>query len=96
MMAICQALKEQRSPESVLDRAKEELVKFSDQGGLDHLQSHISKGKIALRRPGKPANVKNHMLVRNLKEEGLTQAEVARNLGLAKSTVSRYWKRETE
>ena len=40
-----------------------------------------------------PGNTKNADAVRELKALGLSQAEVAQRLGLASSTVFRYWQK---
>jgi len=43
------------------------------------------------RSKGKPSNTRAADAVKELKAAGLSQAETAERLGLAKSTVHRYW-----
>lgn len=91
LVAICVAIKEDAAPEEVLERAISALAVFSTEGGMAQLRSQLSDGKIVPRGPGKPTNAENMEAVGDLKAQGLSQAEIAKALGLSKSTVNRYW-----
>jgi DNA invertase Pin-like site-specific DNA recombinase len=74
-----------------LTRARDQLDAFQAEGGVELLHSHLV-GKELLQRPrGKPRNVKNAEAVKELQAAGWSKAEVVEKLGLAKSTVHRYW-----
>jgi transcriptional regulator with XRE-family HTH domain len=91
LLAICMAVNKDESYALTLSRARDQLDAFQAEGGLELLRSQLV-GKELLQRPrGKPRNMKNAEAVRELQTAGLSQAEVVEKLGLAKSTVHRYW-----
>ncbi len=92
LVAICVALSEDTAPQKIVERASNTLAEFSSQGGFVQLRSQLSEGKIKPRNPGKPANAKNIAAVTHLRSRGFSQAQISKELRLAKSTVSRYWK----
>ncbi len=92
LVAICVALRDGATPEKIVERASNTLAEFSSQGGFVQLRSQLTEGKITPRSPGKPANAKNIDAVIHLRSLGFSQAQISRELGLSKSTVSRYWK----
>jgi len=75
-----------------LIRARDHLDAFQAEGGLELLRSHLVGKELLQRTRGKPRNMKNAEAVRELQTAGLSQAEVVAKLGLAKSTVHRYWR----
>ncbi|WP_223508002.1 helix-turn-helix domain-containing protein [Pseudomonas sp. BF-B-25] len=91
LLAICMAVHKEEHYALTLLRARDQLDAFQAEGGLELLRSQFV-GKELLQRPrGKPKNMKNAEAVRELQAAGLSQAEVVEKLGLAKSTVHRYW-----
>jgi transcriptional regulator with XRE-family HTH domain len=91
LLAICMAVHKDEPYTLTLSRARDQLDAFQAEGGVELLRSQLI-GKELLQRPrGKPRNMKNAEAVRELQAAGLSQAEVAEKLGLAKSTVHRYW-----
>ena len=91
LITICVAVSKEETPQDVLQRAICELALFDEAGGLLEVQAQFEGGSLSKRSRGKPANKRNSTAVLTLKAQGKSQAEVARELGLAKSTVQRYW-----
>lgn len=92
LLAICMAVHKGEPYALTLGRARDQLDAFQAEGGVELLRSQLV-GKELLQRPrGKPRNMKNAEAVRELQAAGLSQAEVVEKLGLAKSTVHRYWR----
>lgn len=91
LVAICVAMHKGETPLDVLGSATRELKSFDEAGGLSGIKEQFAGDGLARRSPGKPANKQNAAAVLKLKAEGRSQAEVVRELGLAKSTVQRYW-----
>lgn len=92
LIALCVALREGAEPQKILQRASDTLIAFSTQDQMAQLRAQLSDGKIVPRKAGKPTNGANFASVTKLRERGLSQAEISRELGLSKSTVNRYWK----
>jgi transcriptional regulator with XRE-family HTH domain len=91
LLAICMAVNKDESYALTLSRARDQLDAFQAEGGLELLRSQFVGKKLLQRPRGKPRNMKNAEAVRELQAAGLSQAEVVEKLGLAKSTVHRYW-----
>lgn len=91
LLAICVAMQKGEPFESTLERAKAQLEMFRAEGGEELLRSQFAGKELVQRPRGKPGNAKNAEAVRELRAAGLSQAEVVERLGLARSTVHRYW-----
>jgi DNA invertase Pin-like site-specific DNA recombinase len=76
-----------------MDAALKQLQAFEKEGGLGILAEQLTDGGVAPRKPGKPQNKGSESVVRELKTAGMNQSQIARETGLALSTVHRYWKR---
>jgi len=91
LLAICMAVNKDEPYALTLSRARDQLDAFQAEGGLELLRSQLVGKELVKRPKGKPGNMKNAEAVRELQTAGLSQAEVVEKLGLAKSTVHRYW-----
>jgi transcriptional regulator with XRE-family HTH domain len=91
LVAICIALQKSEAPHEVLVDAIRELALFEAAGGLATIRKQFEGENLSKRSRGKPANTQNAAAVLKLKAQGMSQAEITRELGLAKSTVQRYW-----
>ncbi|MEJ6818047.1 helix-turn-helix transcriptional regulator [Pseudomonas sp. LF-5] len=92
LITLCVALSNNESPRATLERATTVLDQFLDSGGEQLIKAQFDDGKLIRRSRGKPLNRDNATKILKLKSEGHTQAYVVRTLGLAKSTVNRYWR----
>lgn len=95
LIALCVAIQKGEPTDATLKRAHAQLDSFRAEGGEELFRSQFVGNELKKRTPGKPRNTKNSEAVRVLKASGLTQAEVAQTLGLARSTVHRYWQQTT-
>jgi transcriptional regulator with XRE-family HTH domain len=93
LLAICIALAQGEAPRKALDRAMRQLEAFEALGGLEAIEQQFNGDSLVLHPRGKPTNKQNDADVLRLKASGMSQAEVAKALGLAKSTVWRYWQK---
>lgn len=92
LLAMCVAMQNEEHYSLILKRAADQLDEFQAEGGMALFSSQLI-GRELLQRPrGKPKKSKNEKAVRELRAAGFSQAEVVEKLGLAKSTVHRYWK----
>ena len=91
LLALCVAVQHDESFDVTINRAKSQLDQFRAEGGEQLLQSQFVGKKLVKRSKGKPGNSQAAEAVKALKGDGLSQAEAAKKLGLAKSTVHRYW-----
>ena len=91
LIALCVAIQKDEPTDTTFERARAELDSFKAEGGEELLRSQFVGKELKKRPAGKPSNTKNADAVRELKALGLSQAEVVQRLGLASSTVYRYW-----
>lgn len=94
LMALCLAIRDKESPESELKKAQKELLCFIESGGLNIMEDQMQDGALKKRGRGTRANAQSVSAVINLRKQGKTQAEAARELGLPTSTVQRYWQKD--
>ena len=78
--------------ELTLARASSALLDFYEAGGHELVAEHYIDGRLQTRSTGKPKRTKDLEAVKAMKAAGLTQADAVGQLGLAKTTVHRYWK----
>lgn len=93
LFAICLSTRRDTPFPALLESAAEQLQAFEQDGGLELLAAQFADGSVAYRKPGKPQNKDNESKIRKLKQDGMGQLQIARETGLALSTVHRYWKR---
>lgn len=93
LLALCVAVQNDESFEVTINRATAQLKHFRIEGGEELLQSQFVGKTLVKRSKGKPGNTRAADAVKELKASGFSQAQAAEKLGLAKSTVHRYWKR---
>lgn len=91
LLAMCVAVQNDESFETTLKRAKSQLNSFRHEGGEELLRRQFVGKELVIRPKGKPGNTEGAEAVKALKAAGFSQAETAQRLGLAKSTVHRYW-----
>lgn len=91
LIALCVAFQNGEPTDTTLKRARAQLDAFKAEGGEKVFHSQFVGKELKRRSPGKPGNTENAEAVRELKASGLSQAEVAQRLGMARSTVHRYW-----
>jgi transcriptional regulator with XRE-family HTH domain len=92
-LALCLSARDDIRLEGALERAKLQLDAFEKEGGLDLLSKQFEGKALMHRGRGKPLNEEGVAAVRDLKAMGMSRADAARQLGLAYSTVVRYWKK---
>jgi len=94
LVALCISLRDHVDPDAVIKGAIRDLSEFKAAGGLELLNQQFEGGELKRRPQSRPANASMIAAVADLKAQGMTRAEVARELGLSKSTVQRYWLKE--
>lgn len=93
LLALCMSKKLNTPYTALMETALKQLRAFEKEGGLGILAEQLPDGEVAHRNPGKPQNRQSESVVRELKAAGMNQSQIARETGLALSTVHRYWKR---
>lgn len=77
--------------ELTLSRASTALLDFQGAGGHELVAEHYLDGVLQTRPAGKPKRRKDLEAVKAMKAAGLTRADAVAQLGLARTTVQRYW-----
>ena len=93
LLALCMSKRLNTPYAALMETALKQLRAFEKEGGLGTLAEQLPDGEVAHRKPGKPQNKGSESIVRELKAAGMNQSQIARETGLALSTVHRYWKR---
>lgn len=89
LMALVCAAQDELTASDVLELAKKDLQSIS------LLKVTISLEAKAKPHPGVTAAAKSREEVQALKDQGYSQADIARKLGMAESTVRRHWHRQS-
>lgn len=92
LVALTISIQRGESFELTLSRASTALLDFREAGGHELVAEHYLGGVLQTRPAGKPKRGKDLSAVQAIKTAGLTQADAVKQLGLARSTVQRYWK----
>ncbi|MGF6096362.1 transcriptional regulator [uncultured Pseudomonas sp.] len=93
LLALCLSKRLNTPYPALMETALKQLRAFEKEGGLGILAEQFPDGEVCRRKPGKPQNRVSENVVRELKAAGMNQSQIARETGLALSTVHRYWKR---
>ncbi|MFK0310595.1 helix-turn-helix domain-containing protein [Pseudomonas sp. NPDC090233] len=88
LLALVHAADERKTPREILDQVHAELQR------LEMLDAPLPQSPTKKAHPRTRSAEENLLKVRALKAEGKTQAEVITLLGIPRSTVSRYWRKE--
>ncbi|MEQ9725401.1 helix-turn-helix domain-containing protein [Pseudomonas sp. WHRI 8822A] len=91
LIALSVSIQRGTSTDAVLLDASEQLHSFLGAGGQQLIDAQLNGNVLKQRPSGKPLKEKNRVAVLELKAQGLSQTEIARKLGLARSTVHGYW-----
>ncbi|MCQ9391412.1 helix-turn-helix domain-containing protein [Pseudomonas viridiflava] len=91
MVALAIAVQGDESPTDVIRRTALKVREFEETGGWVQVEEQISDGKLVKRSQGKPKQPLNAEAIRALKAQGLDRKTIAEKLGLARSTVQKYW-----
>lgn len=78
-------------PSEVLRRTALHVRDFETTGGWRLVEEQFSAGKLVKRSQGKPKRPLNADTIRALKAAGLDKKLIAEKLGVARSTVQKYW-----
>lgn len=78
-------------PSDVLQRTALKVREFEATGGWGLVEEQFSDGKLIKRSQGKPKQPLNADAIRALKAQGLDRKTIAEKLGVARSTVQKYW-----
>lgn len=91
LIALSVSIQRGTSTDAVLLDASEQLHSFLGAGGQQLIGAQLNGNVLNQRPSGKPLKEENRVAVLELKAQGLSQTEIARKLGLARSTVHGYW-----
>ena len=93
LLALCMSARVDTPYLSLIENACKQLRTFEADGGLELLADQFSNGALVQRTRGKPADTETLDVIRKLKVTGMSQAQIAKQLGLSPTTVNRHWKR---
>ncbi|WP_440856669.1 helix-turn-helix domain-containing protein [Pseudomonas syringae] len=91
MVALAIAAQGDELPSDVLQRTALKVREFEKTGGWVLVEEQFSEGKLVKRSQGKPKQPLNAESVRALKAQGLDRKTISETLGIARSTVQKYW-----
>jgi transcriptional regulator with XRE-family HTH domain len=93
LMVLCMSARHGVPGSSLLDSAKKHIREFEAEGGLEVLAEQFVGKELVQRGRGKPTDPDKLEAVHELRDKGMTQAEIARELGFSATVVNRMWKR---
>ncbi|MEN1836088.1 helix-turn-helix domain-containing protein [Pseudomonas lijiangensis] len=91
VVALTVAAQGDQTPSEVLQRTALKAQEFEATGGWVLVEEQFSNGKLIKRSQGKPKQFLNADAIRALKAQGLDRKTIAEKLGVARSTVQKYW-----
>lgn len=91
MVALAIAAQGDELPADVVRRTALKVREFEETGGWVLVEEQLKDGKLIKRSQGKPKQPLNAQSVRALKAQGLDRKTVSETLGIARSTVQKYW-----
>ena len=91
VVALTVATQTGLTPSVVLEAAALRAKDFEAEGGWKLVAEQFTDGKLIKRIQGKPRQPRNAEAIRELKALGLDKKAIAEKLGIASSTVRKYW-----
>ncbi|MCQ3032518.1 helix-turn-helix domain-containing protein [Pseudomonas syringae] len=91
MVTLAVAAQGDELPSEVLQRTALQVREFEAAGGWQLVEEQFSAGKLVKRSQGKPKQPLNADTIRALKAGGMDKKSIAEKLGVARSTVQKYW-----
>lgn len=91
VVSLVVAAKRDESPSAALQRAASQIREFEGAGGWDLVRGQFVDGELIKRSQGKPKQPQNAQAIHKLKSEGLDKKAIAEKLGIARSTVQKWW-----
>lgn len=91
MVTLAIAAQARELPSEALERTALRIKEFEMSGGWQLVEEQFSDGKLIKRSQGKPKQPLNADSIRALKAQGLDRKTIAERLGIARSTVQKYW-----
>lgn len=78
-------------PSEALQRTALRIREFEMSGGWQLVEEQFRDGRLIKRSQGKPKQPLNAEYIRALKAQGFDRKTIAEKLGVARSTVQKYW-----
>lgn len=94
VVALAIATQTGLNPSVVLKDAVLRTREFEANGGWELVSEQFVNGRLVKRPQGKPKQPRNAHAIRELKALGLDKKTIAKRLGIADSTVRKYWNAE--
>ena len=91
MVTLAIAAQGDELPSQALQRTALRIREFEMSGGWQLVEEQFSDGKLIKRSQGKPKQPLNAEYIRALKAQGFDRKTIAEKLGIARSTVQKYW-----
>lgn len=91
MVTLAVAAQGEELPSEALQRTTLRIREFEMSGGWQLVEEQFRDGKLIKRSQGKPKQPLNADYVRALKAQGFDRKTIAEKLGIARTTVQKYW-----
>lgn len=91
MVTLAIAAQGEELPSEALQRTALQIREFEMSGGWQLVEEQFRDGKLIKRSQGKPKQPLNAEYIRALKAQGFDRKTIAEKLGIARSTVQKYW-----
>lgn len=78
-------------PSEALQRTALRIREFEMSGGWQLVEEQFRDGELIKRSQGKPKQPLNAISIQALKAQGLDRKTIAETLGIARTTVQKYW-----
>ena len=91
MVTLVIAAQGEELPSEALQRTALRIREFEMSGGWQLVEEQFSDGKLIKRSQGKPKQPLKAEYIRALKAQGFDRKTIAEKLGVARSTVQKYW-----
>ena len=91
MVTLVIAAQGDELPSEALQRTAMRIREFELSGGWRLVEEQFRDGKLIKRSQGKPKQPLNADYIRALKAQGFDRKTIAEKLGIARTTVQKYW-----